>query len=108
MLELHKDNFAQEVEESDLPVAVEFWGEQCGVCLALAPEVEKLAERYQGRVKFRKIAISASRRLCLQCGVMTVPTFLFYKNGVCASRLSGRELTPAGIRRQADALLSQA
>ncbi|MDR2051087.1 MAG: thioredoxin family protein [Deltaproteobacteria bacterium] len=105
MLDLDKDNFIAEVEQSDLPVVVEFWGQQCAVCLALMPEVEKLAASRAGRIKFCRIAIAGCRRLCLQLRILSVPTFLFYRGGECKARLSGDGVNLEEIRVLADALL---
>ena len=45
-LELNSDNYESEVIQSEIPVLVDFWGPQCGPCLALLPHVEKLEETY--------------------------------------------------------------
>ena len=39
MLEIDKDNFESEVTGSGVPVVLDFWGPQCGPCLALMPDV---------------------------------------------------------------------
>lgn len=105
MLEIDKDNFEQEVEKSAGPVVLDFWGPQCGPCLALMPDVEKLAESYGGKVKFCKVNVAGNRRLCIQLKVMSVPTFLFFKGGECKDRLSGDEVAIEAIKARADALL---
>ncbi|MDR0467165.1 MAG: thioredoxin family protein [Deltaproteobacteria bacterium] len=104
MVEVDKDNFEAEVEKSDVPVVLDFWGPQCGPCLALMPDVEKLAESYGGKVKFAKVNVSGARRLCIQLKVMSVPTFLFYKGGECLDRLSGDAVTLEAIKDKAGAL----
>jgi len=105
MLEIDKDNFAQEVEQSTLPVVLDFWGPQCGPCIALMPDVEKLSESYKGKVKFCKVNVAGNRRMCIQLKVMSVPTFLFYK-GSEQDRLSGEEVNLEAIRQKTDALIS--
>lgn len=104
MLEIDKDNFEQEVEKSDLPVVLDFWGPQCGPCLALMPDVEKLAESYAGKVKFCKVNVAGNRRLCIQLKVMSVPTFLFYQGGECKDRLAGDDVSLEAIKAKADAI----
>jgi thioredoxin 1 len=104
MVEVDKDNFEAEVENSALPVVLDFWGPQCGPCLALMPDVEKLAESFVGKAKFCKVNVAGNRRLCIQLKVMSVPTFLFYKDGECRDRLSGDEVTLEAIRAKAQAL----
>jgi thioredoxin 1 len=97
MLEIDKDNYAQEVEQSALPVVLDFWGPQCGPCLALMPEVEKLSARYEGKVKFCKVNVAGNRRLCIQLKVMSVPTFLFFDKGEVRDKLSGDEVNLESI-----------
>jgi thioredoxin 1 len=104
MLEVDKDNFEAEVEKSELPIVLDFWGPQCGPCLALMPDVEKLAESFAGKVKFCKVNVAGNRRLCIQLKVMSVPAFLFYNNGECKDRLSGEEVTLEAIKAGAQAL----
>ena len=105
MLEVDKDNFEAEVEKSDLPTVVDFWGPQCGPCLALMPDVEKLAASFAGKVKFCKVNVVGNRRLCIQLKVMSVPAFLFYKDGECKDRLAGDDVTLDAIKAKTQALI---
>ena len=91
-IEVNADTFEKEVVQSDLPVLVDFWGPQCGPCLALKPEVEKLAENYGGKLKLVEIDASKNKRLCLGLKVLGLPTFLIYKDGTEIDRLKGGEL----------------
>lgn len=105
MLEIDKDNFAQEVEQEAGPVVLDFWGPQCGPCLALMPDIEKLAGKYDGKIKFGKVNVAGNRRLCIQLKVMSVPTFLFYKGGECKERLTGDGVSLEAVTAKAEALL---
>ncbi|MDL2306825.1 thioredoxin [Desulfovibrio sp. OttesenSCG-928-C06] len=104
MIEIDKDNYEAEVMQSNLPVVLDFWGPQCGPCLALLPEVEKLAEAYEGKVKFCKVNVAGNRRMCINLKVMGVPSFLFIKGGEVLDRLSGDDVSIEGIKEKADAL----
>lgn len=97
MTEVSRDTYEQEVIKSDLPVLVDFWGPRCAPCLALMPEVEKLAQEYQGKVKFCKINSKDNRRLVVELKVMALPTFLFYKGGEVVAKLVGAEATKENI-----------
>lgn len=106
MLVIDKDNYEQEVLKSDLPVIVDFWGPQCAPCLALMPEVEKLAADYEGKIKIGKLNSAENRRYCMSLKIMGLPTFLFYKNGEIQTKLSGDEVNVDSIRAAADKLLA--
>ena len=105
MLVIDKDNFEAEVVKSDLPVIVDFWGLQCAPCLALMPEIEKLAGEYEGKLKIGKLNSAENRRFCMSMKVMGLPTFMFYKNGECQERLSGDEVTLDSVRASAEKLV---
>ena len=105
MLVIDKDNFEQEALNSDRPVIVDFWGPQCAPCLALMPEVEKLAAEYAGKIKIGKLNSAENRRFCMSMKIMGLPTFLFYKDGEMRARLSGDEVNIDSIRAAAAQLL---
>jgi len=106
MLVIDKDNFETEVLGSTLPVIVDFWGPQCAPCLALMPEVEKLAGEYEGQIKIGKLNSAENRRFCMSLKVMGLPTFMFYQKGECRERLSGDEVTLESIKAAAARLLA--
>jgi thioredoxin 1 len=89
MNEINSDSFEREVLHSSMPVLVDFWGPQCGPCLALMPKVEALTGRYGEKVRITKVEAPKNRRLCLTLKVMSLPTFLFFKDGKEVGRLSG-------------------
>lgn len=90
MVELSSESFEREVIQSPQPVLVDFWGPQCGPCLALMPHVEALGKKYEDRLKIAKVEAPKNRRLCLNLRVMSLPTFLIYKDGKEMERLSGQ------------------
>jgi thioredoxin 1 len=89
MIEINSDSFEREVLHSSIPVLVDFWGPQCGPCLALMPKVEALTEPYGEKVRMTKVEAPKNRRLCMTLKVMSLPTFLFFKDGKEVDRLSG-------------------
>jgi thioredoxin 1 len=105
MVELTKENFDAEVKESALPVLVDFWGPKCGPCMALLPNVHKMAEEYEGKVKFCSVDVSENRRVAIANKVMGLPTFLFWKGGAEVVRISGGDVTLEKIRENVEALL---
>jgi len=105
MIEVNKDNFEQEVLNSNKPVVVDFWGPSCQPCLRLLPEVEKLSEKYKDKVKLVKVNSAENRRLCINLRVMGLPSFLAFKDGKEVKRVSGQSLTVSEIEELIESVI---
>ncbi len=81
MLALDKDNFEAEVLGCDGLVFVDFWSQSCEPCKALMPDVEKLAEKYEGTMKFTSMDTTKARRVAIGQKVLGLPTLAVYRNG---------------------------
>ncbi len=82
-------NFETEVMKSDIPVLVDFTATWCGPCRKMEPIVEKLAEEYKGRVKVCKADVDQCTDIARKYGIMSVPTFMMFKDGDIVSKSSG-------------------
>lgn len=82
-------NFEQEVKNSDLPVMVDFFATWCGPCKMMGPLVEQLAEKYSGKCRIAKCDIDENRELVTKFKIMSVPTFIFFKNGEIIQTVTG-------------------
>ena len=89
IVSLTKENFAQEVLKSPVPVLVDFWAEWCGPCKMIAPVLDELADEYAGRVKIGKVNIDLEQSLGGEYGVRTIPTLLLFHNGQIADQIVG-------------------
>ena len=83
------ENFQAEVLESDLPVLVDFYADWCGPCKMMGPIVKALAEKYDGKVKVGKINVDEQPTLAQQFRVMSIPTFVIFKDGKAAGTFVG-------------------
>ena len=73
--------FEQLVLKSDKPVVVDFWATWCGPCKMVAPEMEKLAEKYDGSIDVVKVDVDANPRLSQAFRIMSIPTIAFFRPG---------------------------
>src|SRR5689334_18434656 len=89
ILNLNKDNFADEVLKSPTPVLVDFWAEWCGPCKMIAPVLDELADEYDGRIKIGKVNIDEQQALAAEYGVRAIPTLLLFHQGQVADQIVG-------------------
>ena len=106
VIEINKDNLEAEVINSEIPAVMDFWGPLCRPCLELMPKYHELSDnpKYQGKFKFCSVDTSKNKRVAVNLRVMSQPTFLFFKNGKEAARLS-RNVTMEAIKSKIDELI---
>ena len=73
--------FEEMVLKNERPVVVDFWATWCGPCKMVAPEMEKLAAKYDGQVDVVKVDVDANPGLSRAFNIMSIPTIAFFKPG---------------------------
>ncbi len=89
VIELSDQSFQQVVNNSALPVLIDFYSPTCGPCHALAPVIEQLAGQYAGRALICKLDTSRHQMTAAQFQIRGVPTLLFFKNGQSVDQVVG-------------------
>jgi thioredoxin 1 len=84
-----KENFENEVLNSDKPVLVDFWAQWCGPCRMLGPIIEEIANDYEGKVKVGKVNVDEQPNLASKYGIASIPTVIVFKNGKPEKTLVG-------------------
>ena len=87
-LNINKNNFEQEVLNSEKPVLVDFWASWCGPCRMVVPIVEKIAEEYP-EYKVVKVNVDEEPELAAQFEVMSIPSLLIFRNGEVVNKSVG-------------------
>jgi thioredoxin 1 len=87
--EVNDTNFESEVLKSSEPVLVDFWAAWCGPCRMLAPTVESVAEKYQGKAKIVKLNVDENVNSSSSYGIKGIPTLILFRGGQEAERIVG-------------------
>ena len=85
---INKENFQNEVLNSDKPVLLDFYADWCGPCRMVGPIVEEIAGE-RSDIKVGKINVDEQSGLAAQFGVMSIPMLAVIKNGEVVNRSVG-------------------
>ena len=88
VVNVNKDNFEQEVMNSEKPVLIDFWANWCGPCKMLGPVLEEIAQE-RDDVKVCKVNVDEEPLLATQFGVMSIPAVFIIKNGEVTDKTIG-------------------
>ena len=88
VININKENFNQEVINSDRPVLVDFWASWCGPCKMLSPIIDEIAAE-RSDIKVCKINVDEQPELANQFQIMSIPTLIVFKNGKVFNQTSG-------------------
>src|SRR4249920_1725241 len=83
------DTFEPEVLKSDTPVLVDFWAEWCGPCKMIAPVVDELAKKYEGKLLIGKMDVDANGQVPGMFDIQGIPTLILFKNGQPVQHIVG-------------------
>lgn len=81
VITLNKNNFEEEVLKSEKQVLIDFWASWCGPCRMMSPVIDEIAEEMGDSIKVGKINIDEEKELAIKYDVMSIPTFIVFKNG---------------------------
>ena len=87
-ININKNNFQNEVLNSEKPVLLDFWAPWCGPCRMVSPIVDEIATE-RGDIKVGKVNVDEQPELAAQFGVMSIPTLVVMKGGKVANQMVG-------------------
>lgn len=84
-----ENNSLDEVVTNDNVALVDFWASWCGPCRMLAPILDQLAEEFKNKANIVKVDTDKNQELAVKLGIRSVPTVMFYKNGILMETIVG-------------------
>ncbi len=99
VLSVNEQNFKEEVLDYAGTTLVDMYADWCVPCKRMSPVIEKLSEERLKNVKFCKLNIDEAPEIAGKYGIMSIPTFLIFRNGEIKSTFVG--VTDEDILRKA-------
>lgn len=87
--EITSSIFKNEVLDSDIPVVVDFWAPWCGPCRMVAPVLEEISQKMNGKIKFVKLNTDENQKTAMDYQIMAIPSLLIFKDGQEVDRIVG-------------------
>ena len=87
-ININKNNFENEVLNSDKTVLLDFWASWCAPCRMVVPIVEEIADERRD-IKVGKINVDEEPELANKFSIMSIPTLVVMKNGKIVQQVSG-------------------
>ena len=87
-ININKNNFQNEILNSEKPVLLDFWAPWCAPCRMVVPVIEEIAGE-RPDIKVGKINVDEQPELASKFGIMSIPTLVVMKNGKIVQQVSG-------------------
>ena len=87
-ININKNNFQNEIMDSEKTVLLDFWAPWCAPCRMVAPIIEEIASE-RPDIKVGKINVDEQPELASNFGIMSIPTLVVMKNGKIVQQVSG-------------------
>ncbi|MCF7866569.1 thioredoxin [Candidatus Woesearchaeota archaeon] len=106
MKKLTKENFKEEVLQSETPVIIDFYADWCGPCKMMGPVFEELSKEYEGKLKFLKLDTETEQEIAGQFQIRGIPSISIIKGSEEIDRIVGFNPKEA-LKQKIDTILAK-
>ena len=101
ILHLNQQDFDHNIHQG--VTLVDFWATWCGPCKMVAPVLERLAGKYDGKAVIAKVDIDENPDLAQRFNIMSIPTVMVFRDGRILEQTVGAqpESVYAGLLNEA-------
>ena len=85
---INKDNFENEIMNSEKTVLLDFWAGWCGPCKMISPIIDEIAKEHP-EIKVAKINVDEQPEIANSFDIMNIPSLFVLKNGEITNRSAG-------------------
>ena len=78
---ISEEKFEQTVQNSELPVLIDFWAEWCGPCKAIGPILEELSDQYSDSINIYKVNVDENQKIAMDYSIRSIPTLIILQAG---------------------------
>ena len=87
-ININKNNFQNEIMDSEKTVLLDFGAPWCAPCRMVVPVIEEIAGE-RPDIKVGKINVDEQPELASKFSIMSIPTLVVMKNGKIVQQVSG-------------------
>ena len=95
-ININKNNFQNEIMDSEKTVLLDFWAPWCAPCRMVVPVIEEIADE-RPDIKVGKINVDEQPELASKFSIMSIPTLVVMKNGKIVQQVSGARPKKASL-----------
>jgi len=89
LITLASSSFDKFLENTNLPVLVDFWADWCMPCRIMEPVMEELARDYAEKAVFARVNVDENPEVASRYNIMSIPHFIIFRNGRPTERIVG-------------------
>lgn len=92
---VNAESWQTDVLDGTLPTLVHFTADWCGPCRMIATPMAELGDEFKDRLTMAKIDVDQSPEIAARYGVRSIPTLIFFRDGVPVDQIVGARPKPA-------------